>query len=254
MTLQVDGAHPALTAPAVAGITRLSAADTVRARIALALELELMAVGERLPTESDIADALEVSIATVRRALQSLADEGLVVRKRGRAGGTFVARNGSAASLATEHPSNAYRADAAEVHRLIDLRALAEDALSAAAAHAATPEELDTLTAIVQQAAASTDWAGYHAADLKFHETVAAASHFDWALNSYCEVLHGLYGYFIPYPISYLHEVNREHAQLVDALRAHDSRAASEISRHHVLTLHKTMFVGLGNGAATRDQ
>ncbi|MFV8267903.1 hypothetical protein ACNQR9_33835 [Mycolicibacterium peregrinum] len=30
MTLQVGDAHPALNAPAVAGITRLSAADTVR--------------------------------------------------------------------------------------------------------------------------------------------------------------------------------------------------------------------------------
>jgi GntR family transcriptional repressor for pyruvate dehydrogenase complex len=43
--------------------------------------------------------------------------------------------------------------------------------------------------------------------------------------------------------------VNREHAQLVEALRAHDSRAAAEISRYHVLTLHKTMFVGFDKAA-----
>jgi DNA-binding FadR family transcriptional regulator len=250
MTLHVDGAHPALTAPAVAGINRLSAADTVRARIALALELELMTVGDRLPTEPAIADALDVSVATVRRALQTLADEGLVVRRRGRAGGTFVARNGSAVSSPAEHPSSAFRADTADVHRLIDMRALAEEALGAAAAHAATPDELDTLTAIVEEAAVSIDWTSYHTADRTFHETVAAASHLDWAMNTYCDVLHRLYRYFIPYPISYLHEVNREHAQLVDALRAHDSRAAAEISRYHVLTLHKTMFVGFDKAAA----
>ena len=86
----------------------------------------------------------------------------------------------------------------------------------------------------------------FHEADQRFHESVAAASHLDWAMNTYCDVLHGLYRYFIPYPISYLHEVNLEHAQLVEALRQHDSRAASEIARKHVLTLHKTMYVGLG--------
>jgi GntR family transcriptional regulator, transcriptional repressor for pyruvate dehydrogenase complex len=250
MTVEADPVLPALPAPEVAGINRLSAADTVRARIGLALELKLMAVGDRLPTEPAIAEALDVSVATVRRALQSLADEGLVKRRRGRAGGTFVARTGPAVVSSTGHPADAFRADSAEVHRLIDLRALAEDALSAAAAHAATAEQLNTLSAIVTEAGACQDWTGYRAADRRFHETIAEASHFEWALDSYCDVLHRLYKYFIPYPIDYLHEANKEHAQLVEALRAHDSRAASEIARHHVLTLHSTMFVGLSAASA----
>jgi GntR family transcriptional repressor for pyruvate dehydrogenase complex len=250
MTLEADPALPALTAPAVAGINRLSAADTVRARIWLALELELMAVGDRLPSEPAIAEALDVSVATVRRALQSLADEGLVERRRGRAGGTFVVRNGPAVTPSAGHPVHTFRADSVEVHRLIDLRALAEVALSAAAAHAASEEQLDALSNIVAEAGATQDWTSFHAADLRFHETVAKASHFDWALDSYCDVLHRLYKYFIPYPIEYLHEVNKEHGRLVEALRARDSRAASQIARDHVLTLHSTMFVGFSTAPA----
>ncbi|OBB09526.1 hypothetical protein A5761_29760 [Mycolicibacterium setense] len=245
MTSQVSDAHPVLSAPAVAGITRLSAADTVRARLELAMELDLMSGGERLPAESDIAEALDVSVATVRRALQTMADEGLVVRRRGRAGGTFVARSGAQVAPGGDRPSATFRADAAEVHRLIDLRALAEDALSAAAAQAATDEQLNTLDAIVAEAASSADWTGFHSADQRFHESVAAASGLAWANNTYCDVLHRLYRYYIPYPISYLHESNREHAQLVEALRRRDSRAAAEIARNHVLSLHKTMYVGL---------
>ena len=249
MTLQVGDAHPALNAPAVAGITRLSAADTVRARLGLAIELGLMTTGERLPAEPEIPAALDVSVPTVRRALQSMADEGVVVRRRGRVGGTFVARSGARVDGGTDHPSATFRADAAEVRRLIDLRALAEDALSAAAAQAATDEQLDTLAAIVDEAARTTDWTGFHTADQRFHESVAAASGLDWAMHSYCDVLHGLYRYFIPYPISYLHESNREHARLVEALRRRDCRAASEIARNHVLSLHQTMYVGLSRPA-----
>ena len=44
-----DGSTSALTAPAVAGIRRLSAVDTVRARISLAVDLGLLAPGEWLP-------------------------------------------------------------------------------------------------------------------------------------------------------------------------------------------------------------
>ncbi|MFV8303605.1 FadR/GntR family transcriptional regulator [Mycolicibacterium peregrinum] len=173
----------------------------------------------------------------------------MVVRRRGRAGGTFVARSGARVDAGTDHPSATFRADAAEVRRLIDLRALAEDALSAAAAQAATDEQIDALAAIVDEAARTTDWTGFHTSDQRFHESVAAASGLDWAMHSYCDVLHGLYRYFIPYPISYLHESNREHAQLVEALRRRDCRAASEIARNHVLSLHQTMYVGLSRPA-----
>ncbi|AMD55072.1 glc operon transcriptional activator [Mycolicibacterium fortuitum subsp. fortuitum DSM 46621 = ATCC 6841 = JCM 6387] len=179
-----------------------------------------------------------------------MADEGLVVRRRGRAGGTFVAPGGIRVTSGPDRPSATFRADAAEVRRLIDLRALAEDALSAAAAQAATDAELDALAAIVAEAAAATDWTGFHSADQRFHESVAAASGLDWAMHTYCDVLHGLYRYFIPYPIDYLRQSNREHAQLVEALRRRDSRAASEIARNHVLTLHQTMYVGLPQPAS----
>ncbi|MGH3445297.1 MAG: GntR family transcriptional regulator [Nocardioidaceae bacterium] len=48
--------------------------------------------GDRLPTEGDLAAALGVSRMTLRQALGALEGRGLVVRKRGRSGGTFVSR------------------------------------------------------------------------------------------------------------------------------------------------------------------
>lgn len=241
MTSIRSDAAPVLASGPVAGVTRLSATDTVRARITLALELGLLKLGERLPDEPAIAEALDVSPATVRRALKALADDGFLDRRRGRAGGTFVARVGAAA----EPAAAAFRGDAAEIHRLIDMRALAEEAFAGSAARIATASGLDELSDCVSAAASAEDWTSYHAADRRFHLTLASLSDHEWARATFGELLRDLYRYFLPYPISYLHDVNQEHAQLVEALRAGEGELAASIAREHVLALHSTMFVGL---------
>ncbi len=50
-----------------------------------------LSVGDRLPTEHDLAAWLGVSRMTLRHALSELAQRGLVTRSVGRGGGTFVA-------------------------------------------------------------------------------------------------------------------------------------------------------------------
>lgn len=51
-----------------------------------------MSAGDKLPAEGELAAALGVSRMTLRQALAALESRGLVQRKRGRAGGTFVSR------------------------------------------------------------------------------------------------------------------------------------------------------------------
>ncbi|WP_449340624.1 GntR family transcriptional regulator, partial [Streptomyces canarius] len=87
-------------APALDGIRRLTALDTVRARIGLAVDLGLLAPGERLPPTDRIAAALGVGEITVRRALSTLCQDGILERRRGRNGGTRVA----------ERPARGWRA------------------------------------------------------------------------------------------------------------------------------------------------
>ncbi len=89
----IDGA-------ALAGLDRRSAMDAVRLRIGTAIYLGLLKPGERLPDKDEVALGLSVSPITARRALTSLAEEGVVVRRRGRNGGTFVADEPPRAVLA----------------------------------------------------------------------------------------------------------------------------------------------------------
>ncbi|MET1034370.1 MAG: FCD domain-containing protein [Arthrobacter sp.] len=227
---------------ALAGIDRRTAIDAVRLRIGMAISLGLLGPGERLPAQSELALGLSVSPITARRALTSLAEQGVVVRRRGRGGGTFVADHPPAAVL---RDLVAGPGESVEVHRLVDQRLLLECAVTHFAALNATPEQLDELDRLTARMAAAASWSAYHQADEEFHRLVGRSSALGGAVDAYVRVLAELYGFFLPYPIERLHEANRDHIRLVAALRHGDVEAAVEVSRGHVDALHRTMFMGL---------
>ena len=86
---ETHAAH--LSFPLLSAVRRLTALDTVRARIAMAVDLGLLQPGDRLPEIRAVASALAVSEITVRRALMSLTGDGVLTRRRGRTGATYVA-------------------------------------------------------------------------------------------------------------------------------------------------------------------
>lgn len=67
-------------------------AARVEQRLAEAIRAGLLADGERLPSESELASMLGVATVTAREALVALRAQGLVTTVRGRGGGSFVNR------------------------------------------------------------------------------------------------------------------------------------------------------------------
>jgi DNA-binding FadR family transcriptional regulator len=59
-------------------------------RLLRAIKLGVVAAGERLPPERELAGRLGVARATLREAIHALADAGYAESRRGRYGGTFV--------------------------------------------------------------------------------------------------------------------------------------------------------------------
>ena len=231
-----------LASPALGSIRRTTAVDTVRARISLAVELGMLSPGQRLPGPEDTARAFEVSEMTVRRAYRLLSDEGVVVRRPGHAGGTFIA---DAPTVGTVVEIDAYRADAAHVHALIDQRATIEAGLAALVSTRPDEDSLARMDALVEDMRSAADWTGFRTADSAFHAALAEASGVSGAAELHHRVSHELYAYFIPYRIDYLRASNDEHARLVDALRAQDAATASRLAFDHVAELHASMYVGL---------
>ncbi len=60
------------------------------ARLAQAIRLGVVRVGERLPPERELAERLQVSRVTLREAIRALREAGYLQSRRGRTGGTFV--------------------------------------------------------------------------------------------------------------------------------------------------------------------
>lgn len=231
-----------LNSRAVAAIRRTSAVDTVKARIALAAEHGLLTPGERLPGVSEIAAGLEVSEITVRRALEELEQAGVVERRRGRYGGTYI--SGAPPKGAVTQIS-AYREDAQRVRQLIDERAVLEVGLAQRACVRRTDEDLAVLGECVERMAAARDWAEFHVLDERFHLAVATAAGLPAAMHLYSSTLTDLYAYFLPYPIASLRDSNREHGLIVAALDSRDLAATAEAVFEHVAALHRTMYIGL---------
>lgn len=247
MTERDDSAVPSvLTGGAVGAIRRTSAVDTVRVRIALAVDLGLLTPGERLPNPRVTAAALGVGEITVRRAFSSLEREGVVRRAPGRSGGTFVSdepRRGTVAEV------TAYHEDSERVHRLIEERTVLETGFTHLAAQRAAPEALEAMDSCIEEMDEAGTWAEFHAADERFHFTIARGAGATAALGIYRRVVKELYSYFLPYPMDYLRKSNEEHKHIRAALGARDASLAAGLVCAHVADLHRSMYVGLtGHG------
>jgi GntR family transcriptional repressor for pyruvate dehydrogenase complex len=144
--------------------------DTV-GRLLQTIRLGVVAPGEALPPERDLAARFAVSRDTVREALRSLADAGFVVSRRGRYGGTFVSDvlppAGAGTALDSAEPPRAV--SAAELDDVLGLRELLETgAARSAAARSLAAADRESLWASLRdcRGAPATD---YRRLDSRLH-------------------------------------------------------------------------------------
>ena len=224
----------------IASQARPGALEHTAVRIGLAVNLGLLVPNERLPAEGDLAATFGVSTATVRRALQLLADRGVLDRRPGRLGGTFVAADPPRQVL---HEFEAYRTSSGEVFDLIDYRLVLECGTVHLATSRATPDEIRRLRDLVRDMDAAKTWGAFRRIDPRFHLEVAAISGSSGAARELAETLGRLFRFYVPYPMSYLRASNREHEALVDAIERHDPGAAVAVIEKHITELYGTVFV-----------
>lgn len=147
-------------------------ADQIADRLAEAIRLGLIAPGERLPSEAVLSDQLGVATLTLREALATLRERGLVVTRRGRAGGSFVARPADGPNSRPGQADLTVR----QLRELGDLRLAIFGTAAALAARRATTPEIQTLRRRAARLAAANTAAERRQADTEFGVAVALAA------------------------------------------------------------------------------
>ncbi|SNR88603.1 FadR/GntR family transcriptional regulator [Actinomadura mexicana] len=188
-------------------------------------------VGTRLPGETTLAGELGVGRSTVREALRALAGAGLVQARQG--AGVFVI----ATEPAEDWSARLRRASVADVY---EIRAMLEVRAAELAAERRTPDDLAALDRALADRDTAFAGPGVEAfidADIALHAAVIAAAH--------NPVLADLFAGFVPVlrdgllDLASLVDVRGSddahgraaHAALVEAVRAQDPAAASEVVR-----------------------
>ncbi|MGY1663134.1 FadR/GntR family transcriptional regulator [Geodermatophilus sp. SYSU D00705] len=134
--------------------------------------------GAKLPTERDLVERLSAPRSAVRRALDALEAEGLVIRHVGR--GTFLSeaalrRNGGA-------PADCSPAE------IMQARLVIEPPLAGLAARVAHQADLDRIIACLDAGGAAEDFEdfeGFESADAKLHRAIAESAHNGLLMNMF---------------------------------------------------------------------
>ncbi len=132
--------------------------------------------GDKFPPEVEIAAKYEVSKASAREALRELESEGLIQKKRGVFGGSFVAAPGPEKIM--DVVSNAYLFGDVTASDLAELRRILEPGLAAMAAERRTEEDLAAMAACIEQVSRSIDnGTPDQTLAISFHRLIADACH-----------------------------------------------------------------------------
>ncbi|MCK2037917.1 FCD domain-containing protein [Microbacterium sp. SSW1-49] len=202
--------------------------DTV-ARLVQTIRLGVVAPGESLPPERELAASFEVSRDTVREAIKELADAGYLIARRGRYGGTFVADP-------LPQPAEAAGVTVAELDDVLGLRRV----LETGAARAAASRSLDAATRADlwarHEAALPAGPEEYRRLDTLFHLAIAEAAGIPSLVALAAENRADVNAWLDTFPLMprNIQHSGEQHERIVTAILAGQPEAAEDAMRDHL--------------------
>jgi GntR family transcriptional repressor for pyruvate dehydrogenase complex len=193
--------------------------------------------GETLPSEGQLAEALGVSRLTVREATRTLEARGLLEIRQGRRP-TVTAPNGA---LIGDFFQIAIRRDPRALLDLLEVRRALEVHIATLAARRAGKGEIaDMEMSIAAMRAGGDDSEAFHAADVRFHENLAAASGnrlLVFLIEAFAEPLResrlrSFAGHLARG--GGVEDVIQQHQTILDAVRAGNAKQAAKAMREHL--------------------
>jgi DNA-binding FadR family transcriptional regulator len=142
-------------------------------RFCAAIALGLLADGDRLPKEADLAAQLGITTFSLREALGQLREQGLVVTRAGKYGGSFIRHTRQEEDL--EH-DELLRLSAAELRDLGDWRLMLAAQSAVLAARRGTRSNGETLHTYARRVGTAADSQEARRAHGRFHVELASAA------------------------------------------------------------------------------
>ena len=198
-------------------------------RLGTAIRLGLLAPGAKLPPERELATELRISRSTLREALTTLTQSGLLVAQRGRGGGTFVTPEPPLSGAEPEPLGEA-------AWSVLEHRVAIETGATLLACERGGPADFDRLDDLVGKMAAVEDFEEYRRADIRFHIALAESARSPRLVTEMTEVqgaMSGLIG-LIAHPDQVLTHSNEQHRALVRLLRRGEALRAVGVMREHI--------------------
>jgi DNA-binding FadR family transcriptional regulator len=208
-------------------------ADAIVDRLSTAISLGLIRQGEQLPVENQLTVMFGVATATVRDALHTLRERGIIETRRGRSGGTFIIGTPS-----TDHRVLRERLTALS---MAELRDMEDEQLATGLAavrlvvERAFPHDIDRLERITRTMAEATTTEACMRADSRFHIELVALAQSERLVSTQIRLL--TESSEILWSILDVAEdrdwTMADHREIVTAVRAGDIAAAENAVRRH---------------------
>jgi GntR family transcriptional repressor for pyruvate dehydrogenase complex len=214
--------------------------EEIVARIGEMIDSGEFKAGDRLPPERRLAEIFRVSRHSLREALRSLEQQGLVRSHLG--DGTYILDRADRAFV--EPLAQAIGLGVAKLREIFEFRKLLEPQIASLAASTATTGDLSMLAGLLvrqRQAEAAGEWA---AADAAFHLQIARAtgnSVIFEVFGQLQETLGESRGESLQNE-SRRQASLRAHTRILSALQRRDPRLADQKMREHLEEIEQTVF------------
>ena len=209
-------------------------ADAIVDRLSTAISLGMIRQGEQLPVENQLTVMFGVATATVRDALHTLRERGIIETRRGRSGGTFI--------IGTPSIDHRLLRERLTALSMAELRDMEDEQLATGLAavqlvvERAFPHDIDRLERITRTMAEATTTDACMRADSRFHIELAALAQSERLVSTQMRLLtESSEILWTILDVSHDRDWSMaDHLEIVTAVRTGDIAAAQNAVRLHI--------------------
>ncbi len=223
MVAQMLGSEPILT----------SRADRITRRLERAIAVGVLDYGDKLPTESVLAEHLGVSLITLRQSLAELRAKGFIETKRGRGGGSYITTRPPVSQQ--ELVGRLMDRTTEELRELGDMAATIAEGVGRRAAQRADVDDIRRAEHLAREFGGATNPESLRRTDSRFHIAVSVASHSERLANATLQV-HGELAELMWLRDDSTESARRssdEHLAILDAISRQDADSAGRLCGEH---------------------